>query len=257
MDRLLKEERQQRILEVLQEFKRVTVPELSQRFGISEVTIRRDLHELAQNGRLHRAHRGAIEVSPAPPEAPVIQRMALEQEMKERLARAAASLVQDGDALFIGSGSTTMLFSRMLLGLKRLVVITNAINIAAELAAADSDWTIVLAGGVLRKSELSLLGHITEQTLQEVRVDRIIMGVQALSVEDGWTTDHMPEVQTTRRIVSMASNLVILADASKLGRKAAAFIAPLTRVTTLITNREADAHFVTRAKALGVQVIQA
>ena len=256
MERLLKEERQQRILEVLQEHKRVTVPELSQRFGISEVTIRRDLHELAESGKLHRAHRGAIEVAPAPPEPPVVQRMVSEQELKERIAREAARLVQDGSTVFIGSGSTTTLLARLLLSRRRLTVVTNAINIAVDLSAAEGDLTVVVTGGVLRKSELSVLGHIAEQSLTEVRVDKVIMGVQALSIEDGWTTDHMPEVSTTRRILAMARELIILADHTKLGRKAAAFIAPLSRITTLVTNPQADPLFLNRARAMGIEVIE-
>jgi DeoR/GlpR family transcriptional regulator of sugar metabolism len=256
MERMLKEERQQRILEVLQERKRVTVPELSRHFGISEVTIRRDLHDLAVSGKLQRAHRGAIEAAPAPPEPPVFQRMALEQESKERIALAAAQLVQDGDSIFIGSGSTTTLLARRLVERKQLTVVTNSLSIAMDLAPGEG-ITVVMTGGVLRGSELSVLGHIAEHSLQEVRVDKIFMGVQALSIESGWTTDHMPEVTTTRRILDMARQLIVVTDHSKLDRKAAAYIAPLKRITTLVTDREADPGFVIQAKSLGIQVILA
>jgi DeoR/GlpR family transcriptional regulator of sugar metabolism len=256
MEKLLKEERQQLILDVLQEQKRVTVPELSKRFGISEVTIRRDLHELAASGKLQRAHRGAIEAAPAPPEPPVVQRMALEQESKERIALAAANLIKDGDSVFVGSGSTTNLLVRRLLDRKRLTVVTNSLSIATELAAGD-DVTVVMTGGVLRGPELSVLGHIAEQSLQEVRVDKIFMGVQALSVEGGWTTDHMPEVTTTRRILEMVRQLIIVTDHTKLERKAAAYIAPLKRITTLVTDSEADPDFVSLVKDMGIQVILA
>jgi DeoR/GlpR family transcriptional regulator of sugar metabolism len=256
MVKLLKEERQRRILEVLQEQKWVTVPELSSRFGISEVTIRRDLHELAVSGKLYRAHRGAIETVPAPPEPPVVQRMILEQENKERIAQAAAQLIQNGDSVFIGSGSTTTLVARWLLSRSHLTVVTNSLNIAVELSAGE-DVTVVMTGGVLRRSELSVLGHIAEQSLQELRVDKVVMGVQALSIEGGWTTDHMPEVTTTRRILEMASQLIIVTDHTKLERIAAAYIAPIKRITTLVTDRKADAGFLSRVEALGVQIIQA
>jgi DeoR/GlpR family transcriptional regulator of sugar metabolism len=257
MENLLKEERQQKILEVLQDNHRVTVPELSQRFGTSEVTIRRDLSELASNGKLVRAHRGALRVVPAPPEPPVVHRISLDHDMKERIARTALELVEDGDSIFIGSGSTMSVFARQLSGKKRLTVFTNALNIATELAAGEGEVTVVVTGGVLRAAELSLLGHIAELTLPEVRVNKVFMGVQALHLEGGWTTDHLPEVATTRRILEMAPELVVLADHTKLGRTAAAFIAPAERIHTLITDNHADRKMLALFEAKGIQVITA
>lgn len=256
-DRMLKEERQQMILDFIRKQKRVTVPELSIRFGISEVTVRRDLHDLAVSGKLQRTHRGAIAAAPAPLEPPVTQRMAQGLEDKLRIAKAAASGIMEGEAIFIGSGSTTMLLARELASNpRRLTVVTNALNIAVELAQAEGVITVVVTGGALRGSELSLLGHIAEQALQEVRVDQVIMGAQALSTEGGWSTDHLPEVSTTRRVLDMVSRLVILADHTKLNRRAAAFIAPLARLTTLITDKDADPEFIASAEEAGVQVIR-
>jgi DeoR/GlpR family transcriptional regulator of sugar metabolism len=257
MDGYLKEERQQLILKALEENGRVTVQELSHSFGTSEVTIRRDLSELVASGHLIRAHRGALSVVSAPPEPPVVQRLSIEHEPKAEIARLAAGLVSDGDSIFIGSGSTMACFARQAASHKRLTVITNAINIAVDLAAAEGDLSIVVIGGVLRAPELSLLGHIAEQTLPEVRVRKIFMGVQALSIENGWTTDHMPEVTTTRRILDMARELVILADHTKLGQTAAALIAPITRITTLVTDPGADEQFLNRLRAVGIQVLVA
>ena len=257
MENLLKEERQQKILEVLQDNHRVTVPELSQRFGASQVTIRRDLAELAAGGKLLRAHRGALQVVPAPPEPPVVQRILLANDLKERIARAALNLVADGDSIFIGSGSSMSIFARRLASKKRLTVFTNALNIAAELAAGGDEITVIVTGGVLRPAELSLLGHIAELTLPEVRVSKVFMGVQALHVERGWTTDHLPEVATTRRILEMAPDLVVLADHTKLGRTAAALIAHTERIHTLITDSQADPAMLALFEAKGMRVILA
>jgi DeoR/GlpR family transcriptional regulator of sugar metabolism len=256
-DALLKEERQQLILAALQENNRVTVPELAARFGTSEVTIRRDLSELATYGKLIRAHRGALKVTPAPPEAPVVQRMAQDREVKNAIASSALELVNDGDSIFIGSGSTMSVFARGLADKKRLAVFTNALNIAVDLAAGENEITVIVTGGVLRAAELSLLGHIAELTLPEVRVSKIFMGAQALSLEGGWTTDALAEVPTTRRVLGMSPELVVLADHSKLGRTAAAFIAPLQRIATLVTDKEADSEFVRQARDRGVLVITA
>jgi DeoR/GlpR family transcriptional regulator of sugar metabolism len=257
MEQLLKEERQQRILNVLQENRKVTVTELSRLFGTSEVTIRRDLADLAASGQLIRAHRGALAVASAPPEPPVIQRMAIGREEKACIARAALELVNEGDSLFLGSGSTVGCFARYLASLKKITVSTNALNIAMELASLETDLVVVVLGGVIRAAELSLLGHITEQALSEVRFTKIFMGVQALSIESGWTTDHMPEVATTRRILEMAPELIVLADHSKLGQTASAWIAPVTRITTLVTDDQASPEFLARLRAKGVRVLVA
>jgi DeoR/GlpR family transcriptional regulator of sugar metabolism len=254
---LLKEERQKLILASLQENNRVTVPELSRRFGTSEVTIRRDLSELAASGKLIRTHRGALKATPAPPEAPVVQRMALERELKEKIAAAALELVKEGDSIFIGSGSTMSVFARRLPEKKRLTVFTNALSTAIDLAGCEETLTVVLTGGVVRAAELSLLGHIAELTLPEVRVGAVFMGAQALSIEGGWTTDALAEVQTTRRVIDMSPNLVVLADHTKLGRTAAAFIAPLQRITTLVTDAKTDEKFLMQARAWGLDVIVA
>jgi len=254
LNSLLKEERQRLILEALHENKKVTVQELSLRFGTSEVTIRRDLQELASSGMLRRAHRGAILVAPAPPEPPVMHRMTLEQHAKDSIARCAASLVSDGDSIFVGSGSTTAYLARHLASRKNLTVVTNALNISADLALATENITTVVTGGVVRAPELSILGHITELTLEEMRVARVFMGMQAISIEGGLTTDHMPEVTTTRKIIDMAPELTVLADHTKLNRMAAAFIYPVTRMTQLITDAGADAHFLARLEELGIHV---
>ena len=257
MEPLLKEERQQRILSILQENHKVTVNELSQRFGISEVTVRRDLKDLAQSGQLVRSRRGALAAIARPPEPPIIQRMNLEHPVKEAIARAAVDLVSEGDSIFIGSGSTTTYFARCLAKRGRLTIITNALNIALELAELDTPHSVVVIGGSLRPQELSLLGHISEQTLNEVRINKIFMGVQALNLESGWTTDHMPEVATTRKILTMSENLIVLADHSKFGHIAAAFIAPINRLCTLVTDPQADPMFIQQVQAKGVHVILA
>jgi len=253
---ILKEERQQLILESIQQEKKVTVTELSQRFGTSEVTIRRDLQELAASGLLLRTHRGALAVRKAPTEPPVVQRMHLDRTTKERISRQAARLVNDGDSIFIGSGSTTHFLAGSLSDKDNLTVFTNALSIAQELSTTHEEITVVLIGGVLRKSELSILGHIAELSLSEIRYDKVFMGMQALSIPDGLTTDHLPEVTTTRCIIENGRELIVLADHTKLGKTAAAYIAPIQVMHTLVTDELADPEIVRDLQNLGIQVIR-
>lgn len=252
----LKEERQQQILETVRDSRQVTVAELGHRFGVSEVTIRRDLSELAAQGALRRAHGGAIVVTSAPPEPPVVQRMARAENCKKCIGRAAAALVADGQSVFIGSGSTTAHVARYLVDRQDLTVVTNALNIATELAAAEG-VTVVVTGGMMRDSELSLVGHIAEQSLREVRVDKVILGMRAISLEAGMTNDYLPEVMTDRTIIEMAPELVVVADHTKFGKVASAYIAPVKRITTLVTDAEADAEILARLAGIGVRVIVA
>jgi DeoR/GlpR family transcriptional regulator of sugar metabolism len=135
--------------------------------------------------------------------------------------------------------------------------VTNSIAIAHELSSCDDQITVAVTGGVLRKAELSLLGYLAELTLPELRVEKVFMGVQAINLENGWTTDHLPEVMTTRRICDMSKELIILADHTKLGTTAAAYLAPVSRLTTLVTDAQADPDFVRAVEKLGVRVLLA
>jgi DeoR/GlpR family transcriptional regulator of sugar metabolism len=251
-----KEERLQRIVEAVRENGQVTVAELSHRFGVSDVTIRRDLRELATGGLLRRAHGGAVPRTPVPLEPPVIQRMLQERNQKEQIGRAAAALVDDGESVFIGSGSTTAYVSRHLVDRKNLTVVTNALNIATELATAE-EITMIVTGGMMRASELSLVGHIAEQALREVRVDKVIMGMRAISLEAGMTNDYLPEVMTDRTIIEMTPELILVADHTKFGKVASAYVAPVERMTTLVTDLETDPETLARLREMGIRVIVA
>ena len=254
MSSLLKEERQQLILEAVKHNRQATVAELSHRFAVSEVTIRRDLRELASAGALRRAHGGAVVAVSALPEPPVVQRMERAENCKACIGRAAAALVSDGDSVFIGSGSTTAHVARHLAARKDLTLVTNALTIATEFASVEG-VTVVVTGGMMRPSELSLVGHITEQSLREVRVDKAILGMRAISLEAGMTNDFLPEVMTDRTIIEMAPELIVVADHTKFGKIASAYVAPVERITTLVTNSEADPETLTRLRELGICVI--
>ena len=109
----------------------------------------------------------------------------------------------------------------------------------------------------MRASELSLVGHITEQSLREVRVDKVMIGIPAISLEAGLTNDFLPEVMTDRTIIEMAPELIVVADHTKFGKVASAYVAPVERVTTLVTDVGADPAFLSRLREMGVRVIVA
>ena len=197
------------------------------------------MQELADEGILCRTHGGALATSRSAPEMPVIHRMNQEGGCKERIGQVAETLIEDGESVFIGSGTTTAYLARHLINRKGLTVVTNALTIATELASAQ-DITIVITGGMMRSSELSLVGHITEQALREVRVDKIFIGIPAISLEKGLTNDYLPEVMTDRTIIEMAPELILLADHTKFGKVGSAYVAPIKSITTLITDEQTD-----------------
>jgi len=251
---MLKVERQQKIASFISKNKRATVAELSKLFRVSESTIRRDLEELDTQGVIRRAHGGAIIVEQAAPEPPIIQRVAENEAEKRRIGQAAAELVRDGETVFLGSGTTTLEVARNLIGRNNLTVITNALNIANILAGQES-ITVVITGGLLRHSELSMIGHITEQALKELYADKVIMGIRAISVHEGLTNDYLPETMTDRAIINCAPEVILVADHSKFGKVSTAFVAPVTSVSKIVTDAAAPADIVNELRELGIEVI--
>lgn len=256
MPGLLKEERLHQIIEIARLEGRVIPAEISRILGVSEVTIRRDLQYLATKGILKRSHGGALIAKPGSEEPPVIQRLQENRSIKEAIGEAAADLIEDNETVFIGSGSTPTYVARNLVARKNLTVVTNGLSIAMELATATG-VTVVVLGGMLRTSELSLIGHIAEQALNEVRVDKVVMGIPAISLESGLTNDYLPEVMTDRAIIDMAQQLILVADHTKFGKVASAYLAPLSRVSILVTDSQTDSEMLDRIREMGIKVILA
>jgi DeoR/GlpR family transcriptional regulator of sugar metabolism len=158
----------------------VSVRELSAHFSVSEATIRRDLEQLDSLGWVKRDHGGAVRADAQRAEPPVLQRIAVQAGEKERIGQLAASLIKDGETIFIGSGTTTLAVARNLEGVEHLTVITNALNIANQLLHRTGISLIVI-GGQVRDSEFSLIGPLTEQALKDLRADRVFLGIRRQS----------------------------------------------------------------------------
>ena len=255
-DMLLNTERQQQIAQFIRERKRATVAELSEHFDVSEATIRRDLEKLDSEGEIRRAHGGAIAVERAAPEPPVVHRMVENEKEKRRIGQATAQLIQDGEVIFLGSGTTTLEVARNLDGRKNLTVITNALNVVNQLAGKQK-ITVIVTGGLFRHSELSLIGHITEQALKELRADKVIMGMRAINIEEGLTNDYLPETMTDRTIIQFAPEVILVADHSKFGKVSTAFVAPITSVSKIVTDAGTPPQIVADLRDRGIEVIVA
>jgi len=249
-------ERQQQILRSLGRQKRISVGEICEQFSVSEATARRDLESLAEQGKLQRVHGGAIPVEQAPPELPILERESEQPDEKMRIGSAAAHLIADNETVFLGSGTTILEVARNLRNRRNLTVITNSLPVLNTLTGLDG-VTVVSLGGMLRNSELSFIGHITEQALTEVRADKVFMGARGVSLEHGLTNDYLEETKTDRAILNIGREVIIVADHTKVNRVATAFLASLDNVHTLVTDNKADKEFIKAIKKQGITVVLA
>jgi len=247
-------ERQRQILSLLGRQGRLSVAEIVEQFSISEATARRDLETLASQGKVQRVHGGVMAVEKAPPELPILERKTEQADEKEGIGRAAAGLVRDGEAIFLGSGTTVLEVARNLRERKQLTVVTNSLPVLNVLAG-QKGITVISLGGMLRESELSFIGHITEQALAELRVDRVFMGTRGLSLEHGLTNDYLPETLTDRAILKVGREVIIVADYSKINRVSTAMLAPLDVMKTLVTDANADKKFLLSLRKKRIQIV--
>ena len=242
------------MLRFVEQRQRVTVADICDQFGVSVATARRDLEALAERGHVRRVHGGALAIHRAPPELPALQRAGEQAAEKRRIGQAAAALVADGETVFLSSGTTTLEVARSLRRQRRMTVITNSLLALNELADTP-EITLVGLGGLLRRSEMSFIGHITEQALAEVRADKVIIGIRAIDAEQGLTNDFLPETMTDRAIMRIAREVIVVADHSKCGRVSAAFVAPLSAMRTLVTDSGTPPEFVDALTAQGIRVL--
>jgi DeoR family transcriptional regulator of aga operon len=254
-DSLSSFERQRELARLLERTGRLSVAQICEQFSISEATARRDLEALSEQGLLQRVHGGAVLVRQAAPEEPILRRSHEQEREKERIGRATAALIQDGETVFLGSGTTVLQVAQFLVT-RTLTVITNSLPVI-NLLSGKENIDLIALGGMLRDSELSFIGHLTEQALSEVRADKVIIGIRAISLDQGLTNDHLPETQTDRAILSAGRDTIIAADHTKCGVISTAFLAPLTAMHTLVTDDKTDTEFIQALQAQGIEVLVA
>ena len=249
-------ERQKQILSLLARQGRLRVSEIVEQFSISEATARRDVEALALQGKAQRVHGGIITVEQAPPELPILERESEQAEEKVLIGRAAAELISDRETVFLGSGTTVLEVARNIRNHKNLTVITNSLPVLNMLTGIK-EITVISLGGMLRNSELSYIGHITEQALTEVRADKAILGTRGVSLEHGLTNDYLEETLTDRAILKIGREVIIVADHTKVNRVSTALLAPLESVDTFVTDSNSDKKFIQSLKKQGIKVVVA
>jgi DeoR family transcriptional regulator, aga operon transcriptional repressor len=231
---LLSEERRRAILDLIHRQGRVLVTDLSNHFGISQVTIRKDLEQLHREHKVQRTHGGAL-VAINCGLQDLTQREKLNRPEKKHIAAAAARLVKEGEIIILNSSTTTRAIAALLRTFHKLTVITNSISIATDLSRTAVE--VILIGGILRKSSFSLNGPISEATLHGLSADIAFLGVGGFDIDYGLTTDSSFEAQVSRTMLKIAKHTVVVCESSKFGHRSSAIIAPVSSIREVITDR--------------------
>jgi len=253
VDHLLNEERRRAILDLLSHQGRVLVTELAHQFQTSQVTIRKDLEILHAHGLVHRTHGGALPSREGALEDPTLrEKEKLHHQEKLRIADYAVQNVKEGQVLILDSGTTTTAIARSLRTFQNLTIITNAVNIAAELAGTAVE--VILTGGTLRKNSFSLVGPIAEETLRRLSADVLFLGVDGFDVHFGLSTPNLLEAKVNRVMVEVAKKTVAVCDSSKFGRRSLSMIVPPSALQEVITDRAAPKSDLRVLKQAGIEV---
>ena len=225
-------DREKQILNLLMEQGTVTVVELSKLLSVSEVTIRSDLRNLEERSLLNRIHGGAVpSVHPN-----IVERQNLLVETKQRIAKAAADLVQDGDTIMIEAGTTTAMIPRYLFGKRDIHIITNSI-LAFTAAKSNPSIKLTVTGGEFRNSTESFVGSVAAEALKYFNVRLAFVGTDGFSLERGITTHLMEAGDIIKVMQQKAEQTVLLADSTKWGKMGAVSILPLKSASILITDK--------------------
>ena len=245
-------ERLSTVLEELAADGSVDVGSLVSRLGVSAATIRRDLQLLEGQRMLTRTHGGAV-AHDVLYELPLRYKAARHQDEKRRIASTAAAGVDDGSVVGLTGGTTTTEVARALVDRRGITVVTNALNIAGELALR-ADLKLVVTGGTARPESYELVGPLAEQALEGVNLDVAFVGVDGITRDAGLTTHHEIEAGTNRSMIERARRVVVVADSSKLGRVAFARICPVDAVAEVITDPDAPLHAIREFREAGITV---
>ncbi|MEU4232518.1 DeoR/GlpR family DNA-binding transcription regulator [Nonomuraea sp. NPDC026600] len=247
------------ILELLAQEGRLSVEEAAQSLDVSTATIRRDFDQLAQQQMLMRTRGGAVAQSVSY-DLPLRYKTARHADEKHRIASAAAELVSPGAVIGLNGGTTTSELARTLATSPALesgfTIVTNALNIASELTVRQH-VKIVVTGGVARPQSYELIGPLASGVLEQVTLDVAFLGVDALDVELGASAHHEGEASVNYLLISRASQVVVVADSSKIGKRAFSRICPTNQIDTLVTDAQLSDSLANELTDAGVKVIRA
>lgn len=246
-------ERQQYILEVLRRNSSVSVSELSKTMQVSEVTIRKDLTQMEQLKLLYRTHGKAVLLNPFISDRHINEKERNNAAEKLAISRHAASMIASGESIMIASGTTMHFLAREIKPLDRLTVVTSAVPVTSILLKEPTS-EVILLGGAVRPSSLSVVGPYAEQMLENFLCSKLFLGVDGIDFEFGLTTTNLMEASLNRAMMRAAQQTIVLADSSKFGRRGFSRICAIDAVNEIITDDKIADDIASRIEDCGVKL---
>jgi DeoR/GlpR family transcriptional regulator of sugar metabolism len=253
---MMAEERRTQILQIVRTEGRARVNELANRFSSSAVTIRNDLNELHQRGLVLRSHGGAVLPDTILRESPVHERLKTHAEEKRRIGAIAATLINDGETIILDSGTTTLEIARQIKNKQGLQVITNGVNIAAELLDAREVQTFIV-GGTLRVDSASIVGRSTEEMFEQFSADKLFLSGAGCDPDFGVSGANLEETMVNRAMLRIAREIILVADASKFSKRSMVRIASFSEIDTVISDTGLREEMQEKVRGLGCNLILA
>ncbi|RKP52936.1 DeoR/GlpR transcriptional regulator [Cohnella endophytica] len=244
--------RQLQIMERIQELGEIKIPELSEALQVTEMTIRRDIEKLESLGSVKRTFGGAIFVGK---DVALQDRTGIRIEEKQRIGRAAAKLIQAGDSIFIDGGTTTLEVAKHIPKGLNITVVTNAMNVALELAGKEIQTMVT--GGMLRESTSSLVGPVAAQALSGMAFDRAFLGATGIDEQHGFSNSNLYETEIKRLAIRQANETTVVLDHSKFGAKVLASFASLGAIRRMVTDRLPPEGLALACQEAGLELIVA
>lgn len=254
LDGMMAEERRTQILLILRNAGRVRVNELASQFNTSAVTIRNDLNELAQRGLVQRSHGGAMLPDSIMRESPLQERLKTHAEEKRRIGAMAATMIHDGETIILDSGTTTLEIARQIKKKRGLHIITNGVNIAAELLDAR-DSEVFIVGGTVRGESASISGRFTEEMFDQFSADKLFLSGAGCDLDFGVSGANLEETMVNRAMLRIAREIILVADASKFSKRSMSRIAPFGEIDTVITDKSLSEDIQSKLRSSGCNLV--
>ena len=247
------EERQNKIMAELKDKNKLLVNELCEKFGVSSATIRNDLNQLEKRGMLKRTHGGAIPSGKAGFEPTSVEKTEVNRTQKERIARRAANLIENGDTVAIDTGTTALCLARELSGKRGVTVVTSDIRIAC-LLEEYAGITVIIAGGTLRRGFSCTIGAMTNSALKKLRVDKAFIATNAVNSSGELCTPDIEQAQVKKSLIDMATSVILICDSSKFGAQSFAKFAALSDVDAVITDNGIDGATLEKLNKMNIEI---
>ncbi len=250
---MLVAQRYDKIVKLVNEHGSMRVTELSERCQVTEETIRRDLDRLERQGLLRRSHGGAVSVQGEQPETPFSEREIMHAEEKRRIAEQAVKLIEPNDRILLDASTTAWYMAASLPDIP-LTVLTNSIRVATQLSNREK-IEVISTGGQLVSRSLSFVGPLAERSLDTYYVNKLFLSCQGVHLERGVSESNELQGRVKQKMVGMAEQVILLADASKFGVQAFAHVMNLNEVDQLITDSRIDQRIVEQLQEQAMQVM--